>query len=235
MPEVVDAIGALRDRRVQQLNDLHDEYDHTRKLWRMLQIDVERYKRSLTFHNSTTGSRLGGEELAGLAGATLARLNERTFKDMIGQFEFFATELMRIWLTAHPELLTEKALTVKTLLDAKTLGEAQRAAVHDAIESTILNKAYDAPAKWFNYLHKLLKAKVIVDSDVERFGEMKARRDVLEHAGGVVNQLYVGKSGANAKWKVGERVELRESDLSTAYSFLKQLITNVSKAAIAAG
>ena len=145
MPDLAAAIARLRVDRLQKLNDLHDDYDHTRKLWKMLWVRVRRYKHGVTFHNELTGTRVTGEQLAAGTGAALRRLNEQTFKDIIAQFELFATDLLRLWLTEHVKLVKGKALDIQTLFASTSLHDTQQAALEEAVESTILKKSYSRP------------------------------------------------------------------------------------------
>ena len=64
-PALAAAIATLTTDRLRELNDLHDDYDHTRKLWKMLRIEVRRYGKRVTFQNENTGTRVDGAQLAG--------------------------------------------------------------------------------------------------------------------------------------------------------------------------
>jgi hypothetical protein len=141
------------------LGDLHDDFTHIRMLWRDLQARVEHGNESPSASNPITGTIVEGTALAAKAPASLERLRTRSFKDIVAQLELFTAELLRIWLFANPALMSEKALTLETLLSSTSLVEAQAAAVNEAVESTIADKMYGRPEKWFNYLRKNLGAQ----------------------------------------------------------------------------
>jgi hypothetical protein len=121
-PALAAAIATLSGGRLRELNNLHDDYDHTRKLWKMLRIEVRRYGKRVTFQNENTGTRVDGAQLAGRTGAVLRRLNEQSFKEMLALFELFLSDLLRLWLTAHVPLVEGKA------------GPAARARIGDALD-----------------------------------------------------------------------------------------------------
>jgi hypothetical protein len=236
MPDPVLAadIATLQADRVRRLNDLHDDYEQTRKLWKMLRADVQRYGKHVTFHNPMTGTRADAVQLAARTGAVLRRLNEQTFKDVIAQFELFASDLLRIWLTAHVALIEGKALSIKTLFGSTSLQDVRQAALQEAVESTILKRAYGRPADWFRYLGEVLDRPVVSANDVNEFTEMKATRDVLEHAGGVANATYREKSGRNARGTVGAALEVGDAYHTAAFQLIRRIVDAIAKAAIAA-
>jgi hypothetical protein len=227
------AIAALRDDRLLRLNDLHDDFDHTRKLWKLQRVRVERYAERVTFHNEQTGTRITGEQLVARTGAALRRINEQTFKEIVGQFELFATDLLRLWLPAHVHLVEGKAVDVQTLFASNSLDDVRRAALQEAVDATIQKNAYARPAKWFRYLHDVFGSVVVPASDVEAFAEMKATRDLLEHSGAVANATYREKSGAAARFQVGDAVAVDDEYHAKAFQLVRRMIGDLAAAAIA--
>ena len=63
---------------------------------------------------------------------------------------------------------------------------------------------------------------------------LEATRDVIEHAEGVASATYVEKSGAAARFRVGEAVGVDAAYHEGAYRFVQRLIADVSNVAIAA-
>ena len=233
MAAVRQALTMLRDDHLQRLNDLHDDFDHTSKLWRMVLVRVERYGEQITFQNRVTGTRTTGQQLAGRAGGALRRLNEQTFKEIIGQFELFAGDFLRLWLTSHFHLVEAKALDVQTLFASNSLHDVQQAALREAVESTIQDKTYGRPHKWFTYLHRIVGVNAVSAQDIEAFAEMKASRDVIEHANGIANALYVDKAGGAARFKVGDFVTVDAAYHTAAFHLVQRLVRNIADAAIA--
>lgn|SRR6185437_12506321 len=69
MADLTSVIQGPCQNYLQKLNDLHDDYAHTRMLWFTLQVSVQRYHRNPTVKNPTTGSVTEGIALAGKAGS----------------------------------------------------------------------------------------------------------------------------------------------------------------------
>jgi hypothetical protein len=232
VPDLAAEIQTLCDAYARKLDELHDDYVYTRRLWRSVQVQVLRHGRKLTIENPVTRNKVDGVQLAGKARDAVARLRNRSFKDLVAQFELFVGELLRAWLAGHPELLSKKALNVGTLMTSATLADAQAAAVREAIESTIADKMYGRPEKWFSYLKEALAVRV-ASADEASFIEMKARRDVMEHNGGIVEATYREKSKAAAKYREGARVQLTDQDVDETFRLVSQLIRHVGRSAIA--
>jgi hypothetical protein len=134
-------------------------------------------------------------------------------------------------LAANPSLFEEKALNVKTLLGCQSLQEAKAAAIAEAIDSSIAERMYGKPEKWFNYLRRNLEAQ-FVPAEESSFIEMKARRDVLEHHGGLVGAVYLEKARTGAKYGIGDRVEITTPDIDEANAVAHHLMTSVAASAI---
>ena len=231
MSTLCDDLERLRDAMLGELNDLHDDYVHTRTLWRLLQVRLSRARSEAVFRNPMTGSELGQAEMTGRAASSLRRLNERTFKEMLALFERFAIGAMRLWLADRPTLIERKAVDVATLLRSQSLEEARRAAIAEAIDSTLRDKTYGTPRKLVGYFDKLIGSRPVSPGDLARLVEMKATRDILEHAGGVVTQEYVTKSGRRARFGSGDLVEVSEAYHAEAFHLVRQLIESYSAAA----
>ncbi len=233
-PTLAADIATLQADRVQKLNNLHDDYEHTRKLWKMLRAEVERYGKRVTFHNPNTGTRADAAQLAGRTGTALRRLNEQTFKDIIAQFEMFTSDLLRLWLPGHISLVEGKALSIRTLFASNSLQDLREAALREAVESTVLKRVFGRPADWFRYIHEILRTPVVSTNDIETFAEMKATRDVLEHAGGIANATYREKAGRAARVNVGASVVITDDYHTEAFRLVRQLVEGIANAAIAA-
>jgi hypothetical protein len=54
---------------------------------------------------------------------------------------------------------------------------------------------------------------------------MKARRDVLEHHGGIVDASYEDKAGGAAKLRPGDKIDLVEQDVDGAFTLTRDLIS----------
>jgi len=223
MADFRSEIRAIGDAYSARVDDIHDDCVHTRILWNNLYVRIKHYGENPIVQNPVTGRVASGAELANKVLPSLFRLNSRSFKDVVAQFELFVAALLRLWLAEKPALLSEKAIDVATLLACRTLADARTAAVHEAAESTIAGLMFGRPERWFNYLRKNLSVRISA-VDETAFVEMKARRDVLEHNNGIVESMYLEKAKAAAKFSSGDRIEVVESDVDEAYDVVQRLI-----------
>jgi hypothetical protein len=233
MPDLPPAIQNLRDSYETTLRELHDDYVHTRMVWQFLRVRVLRYGNNPTVTNPTTNTVVNGVQLAERAPASVERLTNRTFKDFVGQLEIFVGDLLRLWLQSHTNMIIAKALTVSTLLASKSLQDAQQAAIDEAVESTVLERMYGRPEKWFNYLRTIFNAR-FDQADETAFIEMKARRDTLEHNKGIVDATYADKAKGEIRYHAGETIQLSDQDIDECYRLMLRLVQVASQMALAA-
>jgi hypothetical protein len=106
-------------------------------------------------------------------------------------------------------------------------------ALREAIESSIAEKKYGRPDKWFNYLKKNIGTHFVA-ADESSFIEMKARRDVLEHNNGIAEATYREKAKVRSRYQVGDQVHITSTDVDDAYQLAMRLIFELTASAIAA-
>jgi hypothetical protein len=225
MPDLEQIIGQLTDRALAALRELHDDYVCTRMLWRDMFVRVTRYDENPTIVNSVTGNTVDGVALAFNARLSMRRMRIRAYKDLVVQYELFLAELIRVWLAKHTQSLSGKSVTIGTILSTGDLAAVQAAAIEEAIQAAISDKLFGRPEKWFNYLRTLFGSEGgIVQSRQVDFGELKARRDVLEHHDGKVESIYIDKAKTASKYAAGDVVEITNADVDEAYSLVRDLI-----------
>ena len=227
MGQLAEKFRISCDRSIASLRDLHDDFACTRMLWNDMLIRVTRYNENPTVINAITGSRVEGSELAAKARSSIQRLRIRVYKDLIAQFELFVAELLQNWLTDKPQSLHEKSVTIRTILSSTDLAAVQSAAIREAVDSTVADKLFGKPEKWFRYLRTTIDPQIGSPGE-EFFVEMKARRDILEHHGGIVEASYAEKAGKAARYKRGDQIELTEADVDDAYTLVCSLVLSTT-------
>lgn len=131
-------------------------------------------------------------------------LKQATFNQSLSVFESLFFDLLALWLAAHPRSVGNKTFDLKTALDAGSIDELVAAAVRRELNNVL----YLRPAEWFDYLNGKVKVGVPSDAEIARFAEAKASRDALLHNAGVVGKQYLDKSGALARYELGEYIDL---------------------------
>ena len=230
MDDLPADVRALRDRVARDVEGLYDDYTLGRALWRLLRAYAGRSTSDLVITNPATGRQFGRSELVMQSRTSMRRHHERAFKEIVGRFEFFALNLMRLWVIAHPEILGGRELTLNDVLRAGSVD----ALVDAHAEKFVRDRAYGQPTGWFKFFARHFKRKVADPADIASFAEIKAARDALEHAGGIVTSTYLSKAKSAARLKSGDRVSIDADYLREAHDVVLRLIRDLSAAAEAA-
>ncbi len=154
---------------------------------------------------------------------------EATFQQFVSIFETYLVDLLRLWLTAHPESLGGKKIDFRAVLDAP-----DKDAITAAVVGRELNEvAYERPAGWFAYLNQRVALGCPSPDQIDRIAEAKATRDVLVHHRGVANPTYAAKAGPRARHPAGERVEVPESYHRQTWQPFRDVVAETAAAAVA--
>jgi hypothetical protein len=226
---LADDIRALRDRVLADLKGAHDYYTDTKIAWDIVQQFIAA-GHTFSIRNRMTGTVTTQSDLAGKArGYVAEQLTEATFQQFIAVFENFFLDLLRLWLLAHPQSLSQKMVDFQAVLDAPD---------KDAITSLVVDREanevlYDRPAGWFKYLEKRVKLGCPTADEIDRIAEAKASRDVLVHNRGVASKTYELKAGRLTRFRDGQRIDIPEHYHRDTWELIHKVITDVSNAAIA--
>lgn len=226
---LTDEIEALAVRTQFALDESHDYYTYTKRVWRLLQRMVKE-GRKFNFRNPTTGTRVEEQVLLGRAQLYVTDyLVAFTFQHFVSLFEDVLFELLRSWLSACPASLSKKQVEMGTVLKAP-----DKAAIVMAVVNKELNELkYERLADWFAHLERLTKLGCPTGDEIERLTEIKASRDILTHNHGIVNATYVAKAAKRARYRDGEKLEIPEYYHRESWELIKKVIDDLSAAAIA--
>lgn len=176
---LADDLRSLLSRSQTALNESHDYFTYTKRVWRLLQEDI-RKGRKVTFRNPPTKTSMDEQALLRSAEPYLAGyLTSASFQHFVALFEDFFFDLLRLWLAAYPASLSKKQLELGTVLKAVDKDEIVRAVV----DKELNDLKYARLADWFAYLDSLVKLGCPSADEIERLAEIKASRDILMHIG----------------------------------------------------
>ena len=114
---------------------------------------------------------------------------------------------------------TLKKIDIEDVIDASDKDEI----VEKIIRKNIITVFYASPQKQKDYFEKVLGVKIDEHYWDEWF-EIKATRDIIVHNAGVINEVYMEKSKANAKWKLGDTINIDENLFGETVANLKSII-----------
>lgn len=206
-----------------------DYYYQSRTVWELIESDVKT-GRLFTSQNAITGTVADQTEIIPRVPDYIDEyLTPATFQQLVTIFEAYFFDLLARWLAAHPGILFRKQVDLETVLSA-----ADKTAVLQLVVERELNEVkYRRVADWFEYLRKLVSVSGPTDEEVARLSEIKAGRDILVHAQGVVNAVYLAKAGARARYVIGDILELPEPYFRNASDLIEKLTADLA-AAVAA-
>jgi hypothetical protein len=142
--------------------------------------------------------------------AYFASVKEKYFLSMVHQqqialFEHLFFDLIRILLVDKPERLPKKKqIDYATILESDT----KDAIVWRLIDKELNEIKYKNVSEWFTYLNSLVRFPNIPPVTLEKVAEAKATRDILVHNAGIVNKIYLEKSGRAARSNVGSMIDI---------------------------
>lgn len=144
-------------------------------------------------------------------------------QQQVSLFEHLLFDLIRILLLDRPERLSKKKQ-----IDYETIfiSETKEDLLLKLIERELNEIKYKNVTDWFDYLNKMVSLPEIDAEDLAKIAEAKAARDILVHNAGIINQIYLNKSGSAARFLIDQKIDVSgEYTLSIWKLFVELLIT----------
>ncbi|MFH5805011.1 hypothetical protein [Alienimonas sp. DA493] len=166
------------------------------------------------------------------------RLNELpsfVVQQAVSILDGFLLNLSRVWLTAHPRALLRSGRGQKTreVSLAEVLDAPSRdVLINRVVEREVRRRAYGSLAEQLSSLNDLFKYELPPDA-TETLAELKAARDLLVHAGGVVNADYLAAAGPAARFAAGERIQLPTDYVQNSLDVIFSAVDSIAQAAVA--
>ncbi len=217
----------LEKKTLTALDEIHDYYTYTKRVWRSLQKDIKQ-GRKFTLRNPVTKAQVTEQDLREQVQIYITGyLMSSTFQHFVSLFEHFFFELLHRWLVAYPQSLSKKQVEFRTILNAVDTAEIIQAVVDKELNDI----KYKSIADWFEYLQKLIALECPTREQIEQLTEIKASRDILAHNNGIVNETYLRKAGAgHTRFMEGEILEISEQYLLKSWATTRKMIQDLSQA-----
>lgn len=241
---LAEEIRDLATRIQASLDEARGFYRHTRQAWRVVQQDAHE-GRAVGIVDAASGRDVPATDLEPLAQRYVTvHLAESAFKGLSGLLEDWVLGFARLWLTAYPEQLNAASNEVTDRTRAQRREEIQvplseildapdlTAVLADVAERVVRDLAYRRPAEWLLFIDKRVKLGCPDENQRSALREMKAARDVLEHNRGVVGPDYIEKAGVEARFAVGDTIQIDEPYLLDRFALLRTVIETMTEAAI---
>ena len=203
---LADRVRARRDRAIADLGAIYDYHTDMIAAWTVASAEFAAGRGVLYPNRPVTNTPVTAADLLARTHNYLAvRHTQATFLSVLGAFEEYLADLLRIWLTAYPRSMGENQVKVRTIVDLPDKDAILAAIVDQELRAV----TFDKPAEWFDYLASRTKVRCTT-ADIAIFTEAKAGRDVIAHNAGLVNRTYLFKAGSLARFNVGEKLDVPE-------------------------
>lgn len=224
---LVGRLQELERHTLSALDATHDYFTHSKTVWLLLQQEVRKGGK-FAIRSQTTGNQIHEQDLLAKGQVYLTDyLLPSTLQHLVSLFEHYVFELLRVWLTTHPQSLANKQVRFQTILESTLTTEI----IREVVDSELNEVKYKGVADWFKYLHELVHLTCPAKDQIERLVETKASRDILVHNNGITNDVYIKKAGNRARNKKGERLEISEGYLSESWDIIRKVVQDLSAAA----
>lgn len=223
-----ERLAVLQGVSLAALDDTHDFFAHTKYLWRLAQLESMR-GRQFAVKNAVTGTTVTQRDLPKLAQKYVTNyMASATLQRLVSLFEEFVFAFLMEYYTACPESLKNKQLKLAMVLEHSSTDGI----VRTVVEHHLREMSYQGLDEWFAAVEKIAAIGCPDAVTIERLKEAKASRDVLVHNKGVVNALYVERSGNVARFNSGEALEVPEPYLREMHAMLRNTVNEMANAAI---
>jgi len=144
----------------------------------------------------------------------------------VSKFESFLFEVLYLVMTKYPKKVSlslkgveaPKSVPLEVLLDANDL----KAALDQVIRARLHAVSYAGPKEYLEFFSKTTGVPVD-DQAFPRYVELKATRDLLVHADGIVNDIYLSKADTHVRGKVGELIPIDIKYFEHALAAMKRV------------
>jgi hypothetical protein len=224
---IADDLREIAGRTNRELDAVHDFYEHSKVVWRSFQLLVSA-GHPVSSVNAETGTSIDGAGLVGLA-RQYAReyLAAFTFRQFVSTFESFFFAFLHRVLRHNPWPFARRQLEFDAVLRARDRDEI----IAGVLLKQLDELKYENVRGWFDALNRAVKLGCPTDQEADALAEVKAVRDVLEHNAGVVNDIYVRKAGAKARYAAGDRVEIDGGYHLESWRLIKKVVADLTAAA----
>jgi hypothetical protein len=142
----------------------------------------------------------------------LQKQYEKSLVFAVAEAEDHVASYLRILLRAYPDRLIRGARGGKSERKV-TLEKVIRAGSRESLISSItedrINSIMHKPSEYLQYLGHII-GRHLSDQVVNRFCELCATRDLIVHAQGKVNSVYMSKAAGLERGKIGDLVVVDE-------------------------
>jgi len=205
-------VEGLRDQFLDELTQWYAFFIHTANAYELAIKEVTRSNRGVNIFYSAVRPSI--KDYLASPNTLISTLGTYRDKDLqvwvfiqfVMVFETFFFELLKLLMANNPLSMPRKDKTLEWRIVIEC---ADRDEILTKIIETELNQVkYETVSGWFKYLDKVITIGKLAENEREQLAEMKASRDIIVHNAGIVNDIYLKKAGALARYPKGASLEI---------------------------
>lgn len=145
-------------------------------------------------------------------------------QQQVSMFESLFFDIIRIILIDKPERLSKKKqIDYESILSSDTKEEI----IVKLIDRELNEIKYKNVSNWLVYLDKLVTLTEVDAQKIEKIAEAKAARDILVHNAGIINQIYLNKSGGSARFSLNQEIDVSGNYTLDTWKILVEFLVYV--------
>lgn len=150
-------------------------------------------------------------------------------QNQVSLFESLFFELLGIIIANQPRCLPDKkSISYGMVFESNSKEDL----INIIIEKELNELKYKKVGEWFDYLCNIVNVGKVNSVELEKIVEAKATRDVLVHNSGIVNQIYIEKSGKFARFSDGEKINVSGDYTLDVWKLLSKVLVDITDAVI---
>ena len=216
-------ITALTAASLKELDDIYGFFAYTNLSYKMFSDAVSSgFKTTAIITNRNL--RVDQNDLkVKFDGFSKSYLGEVAFQLSVSAFEVWLFDLLRILLSDVHRLNKKRKIDVADVIAAKSLGDL----LTTIVDFELNEIRYKKPAEWFEYLWSFVGVASPSAIDIAKLCEIKASRDILAHNNGLANSTYISKSGALARVRDGDPIDVSPAYWVNSWQHLREIVETV--------
>lgn len=181
-------------------------------------------------HGSRTSIREFDERIKTIFSAdkSIRQIQNSSLISLVSTAESFISSILHIFYEAHPKALNakDKQFTYDELSSFKTIEDAKLSVVSWRIENLLRGSVEE----WIDFFEKQLKLKIPnARINIRPVVEIFQRRNLLVHNDGVINNIYISKTGAHdSALRLGKKLTVSKKYLGLAIDKLELVFLEIA-------
>lgn len=158
-------------------------------------------------------------------------LYEAFLVSTLSRFESFLADVLFAFFMRYPLRITQKVggipacpeMSAADVIRAEDKDDLVRKMIHQHIEQVFRQR----PSMYMRYLVEIIGVED--DKSFLDYYEVSATRDLIVHSNGVINRLYMEKSGEKSRGAIGDRLTVDKKYFDAALAKIKRVSGSIKR------